>query len=182
MDESQIAAQKRELTQGILDDQPYVVKLDPAAKGKVSLTYSTFLGGGGYGTSIAIDVSGNVWIVGEEGEQSSIEYRPTPHPVESPEAFPYTWNALFATYLGGDFDAILMPVNAAGDRLGYSTHLGGSENDQAFGIAVDRMGNVVVTGPTSSQDFPLKNPAQDWPLHSSQNAFVTKFSASPPHR
>jgi hypothetical protein len=166
----------------LTSDQPYLVKLDPAASGTASLVYSTFLGGGGYGTSIAADASGNVWIAGEEDEQSSIEYRPTPYPVESPEAFPYTQNALFPSYLGGDFDAILMQVNAAGDRLAYSTHLGGNESDHAFGIAVDHAGNVIVTGPTSSQDFPLKNPAQDWPPHSSQNAFVTKFSSIPQHR
>jgi hypothetical protein len=166
----------------LTSDQPYLVKLDPSTRGTASLVYSTFLGGGGYGTSIATDPSGNVWIAGEEDQQSSIEYQPAPHPVESPAEFPYTRNALFPSYLGGGFDAILMQVNAKGDRLAYSTHLGGNENDHAFGIAVDPAGNVVVTGPTSSQDFPLKNPAQDWPRDSTQNAFVTKFSSRPPHR
>jgi hypothetical protein len=48
-------------------------------------------------------------------------------------------------------------------------------------LAVDRFGNVVVTGVTSSTDFPLKNPAQGWPPGSIQNAFVTKFSPHWPY-
>jgi hypothetical protein len=38
----------------------------------------------------------------------------------------------------------------------YSTYLGGTGKDQAFGIAVDSQGNAVVTGKTRSVDFPTK--------------------------
>ena len=38
--------------------------------------------------------------------------------------------------------------------LEYATYLGGSHDDDAFGIAVDAQGNAYVTGPTDSADFP----------------------------
>ena len=39
--------------------------------------------------------------------------------------------------------------------LGYSTYLGGSSSDSAEGVAVDSLGNVVVTGQTMSANFPV---------------------------
>ena len=42
----------------------------------------------------------------------------------------------------------------------YSTYLGGSLGDAAFGIAVDPAGNAYVTGWTWGTDFPTKNPLQ----------------------
>lgn len=38
--------------------------------------------------------------------------------------------------------------------LVYSTFLGGSLNEEAFGVAVDSQGSAYVTGPTDSVDFP----------------------------
>jgi len=44
-------------------------------------------------------------------------------------------------------------------ELGYSTYLGGSGSDQAWGIAVDSAGNAYITGRTVSLDFPTKGDA-----------------------
>jgi hypothetical protein len=57
---------------------------------------------------------------------------------------------------------------------GYSTYLGGSDNDFGYGISMDSFGNAYVTGYTYSSDFPTQNPFQGskagvW------DAFVTKL-------
>jgi hypothetical protein len=61
------------------------------------------------------------------------------------------------------------------DPLLYSTYLGGTGDDQGFGIAVDSAGNAYITGQTGSTDFPTKNPLQ--PANgSTSTAFVTKIN------
>ena len=59
----------------------------------------------------------------------------------------------------------------------YSTYLGGSGTDIGYGIAVDRLGNVYITGQTSSLDYPTKNPFQSM-RDGANDAFVTKLSAN----
>lgn len=67
-------------------------------------------------------------------------------------------------------------------KLDYSTYLGGSEDDFGQDIAVDRNGNVYITGYTNSLNFPVKNPCQEnyggglnWKTES--DVFITKLSA-----
>ena len=168
------------LEPGGSNDQPYLVKIDPSLIGDASLAYSTFLGGAGFCTGVAVDPRGNAWVAGEN-DADGVEYTPSYYPVESPKQFPHTEDALIPSHLGdkGVIHAILMQITRDGGRLGYSTYLSGTENDRSYGLAVDRFGNAVVSGVTSSQDFPLKNPAQGWPAGSTQNAFVAKFALAP---
>jgi hypothetical protein len=58
--------------------------------------------------------------------------------------------------------------------LSYSTYLGGSVQDAAQAISVDRAGNAYVTGYTLSSDFPVINPIQK----TSQGIFVAKLNAT----
>ncbi len=61
------------------------------------------------------------------------------------------------------------------DPLIYSTYLGGSSDDDGYGIAVDSAGNAYVTGQTSSTDFPTTNPLQ--PANAGGNdVFVAKIN------
>jgi DNA-binding beta-propeller fold protein YncE len=75
--------------------------------------------------------------------------------------------------------------------LNYSTYFGGSSDDYGYGIAVDAVGSVYITGATNSTDFPLMNPAQpgfggggvdcpsdEVPYRLCYDAFVTKLNAS----
>jgi hypothetical protein len=60
--------------------------------------------------------------------------------------------------------------------LVYSTYLGGSGNDQGFGIAVDAVGNAYVTGLTNSTNFPTTAGAFDTSFNGVQDVFVAKIA------
>jgi len=141
---------------GIFDT--FVTKLSPAGN---SLIYSTYLGGGSddYGWGIAVDASGNAYVMGET--QSS----------DFPTENPYDGS------LGGYEDAFVTKLSPAGNSLIYSTYLGGGDDDYGLEIALDASGNAYVTGYTYSSDFPTQNP-YDGSLGGSRDAFVTKLSTA----
>jgi len=61
--------------------------------------------------------------------------------------------------------------------LSYSSYLGGNDYDQAFGLAIDSSGNILLAGTTQSTNFPTANPFQ--PQNGGgQDVFVTKFNPS----
>ena len=137
-------------------DPTYPLVIDPV------LVYSTYLGGSGgdWGYGIAVDSSGNAYVTGSTVSSN----------------FP-TANAVQARYGGGDSDAFVSKLNAAGSALVYSTYLGGSGDDWSWGIAVDSSGNAYVTGPTASRNFPTANALQA-SNRGSHDAFVTKLNAA----
>ena len=107
------------------------------------LAYSTYLGGSNIdsGNGIAVAPDGTAFIAG--GTFSS-DF-PTAHPLQpnagGPKDFPQ--------------DAFVSKISADGSTLLYSTYLGGSETDIAYGIAVDSLGEAYVVGTTDSPDFPV---------------------------
>jgi hypothetical protein len=126
------------------------------------LSYSTYLGGAGndFVQGIAVDSSGNAYIVGET--QST----------DFPTADPLQANG------GGYSDAFVTKLNASGSALVYSTYLGGTgDTDSGLGITVDTSGCAYVTGRTDSSDFPTASPFQA-SQHGNGDAFVTKLNAS----
>jgi len=108
------------------------------------LSYSTYLGGSRLdnGTGIAVDRAGNAYITGYTYSTNF----PTQNPLQAAN--------------GGINDVFITKLNQNGDALLYSTYLGGSSNDNGFGIAVDRAGNAYITGRTGSTNFPTQNPLQ----------------------
>ncbi len=56
--------------------------------------------------------------------------------------------------LGGTTDAFVAKIHAGGTALDYSTYLGGSGNDAAFGLTLDPSKNAYVTGMTASSRLP----------------------------
>jgi Beta-propeller repeat len=103
------------------------------------LTYSTYLGGSDSELPIWSDVdgAGNFDVTG----------------VTSSLDFPTTSGA-YQTQSRGNDDVFVTKLNPAGSGLVWSTYIGGESFDVAIGLDVDRAGNVVVTGPTGSHDFP----------------------------
>jgi len=138
----------------------FVAKLNRSGS---ALVYSTYLGGNGgdVGEGVAVDGAENAYVTGFTNSTD----------------FPTTPGAFQATP-SGSTDAFVAKLNPKGSALVYSTYLGGKEEDEGYGIAVDSAGEVYVTGWTSSTDFPTMNPLQLSYGGSDGDAFVTKFNAA----
>lgn len=132
----------------------FVTKLNPTGN---ALLYSTYVGGsnGDSATDIDIDTFGNAYITGNTNSTN----------------FPL-YNALLGKPRG-KYDVFVTKLNKYGNGLVYSTYLGGSGNDYGFSLAVDSLGFAYVAGTTSSTNFPLNNPLQNW-AGGQSDAFVTK--------
>ncbi len=76
------------------------------------------------------------------------------------------------------FVASFSGFNGVDSDLVYSSNLGGAGNDKAYGITANAAGEVLVTGWTSSPDFPTQDPYDN--TEGPQDAFVTWISASTP--
>src|SRR5713226_4438228 len=141
----------------------FVTKINAAGS---AIIYSTYIGGSGLdgGDGIAVDNSGNAYVVGRVDSSST--------------NFPTTNGAFATTYRGGDFDGVLFKLNAQGNALVYSTFLGGEENDSTEGIAVDANGNAYVTDGTKSQGFPTTVNAYQGTRAGDTDAFLAKLNPS----
>jgi hypothetical protein len=110
-----------------------------------ALSYSTILGGTGLdvGRAIVIDGIGNAYVTG----QAADAFFPT-------ASFANT----FKTTITGSFDVFVAKLDPTGANLLYATYVGGSDIDDAFGIALDGTNpatlNVYITGYTFSADMP----------------------------
>ncbi len=114
-----------------------------------SLVYSSLVGGSGdeniYGfAGIAVDGAGNAYLT------STTDSSDFPRVNQIP-------GACNGSCGSGSTDVFVTKINAAGSAVVYSSYLGGSGTDIAFGIAVDSSGNVYATGLIGSPDFPRVN-------------------------
>ena len=107
-----------------------------------TVIYGTYLGGGDKecATAIAVDSSENAYVVGR-----------TPSP-----DFPVTSGA-FSTKTrvhNDDWTGFVSKISPRGDRLVYSSFLGGNYRSSANAVAVDSAGRSFVVGSTCSDQFP----------------------------
>lgn len=126
----------------------FVSKISPDGS---RLEYSTFLGGNAtdWPRAIAVDARGAATVVGATYSAD----------------FPITAGAYDTTCglngaCDGNEDAFVVRLNPAGTAFEYGTFIGGSNVDNAFGVAL-YADYIYVTGPTWSSDFPTTSGAFD---------------------
>ncbi|MHA2032854.1 MAG: hypothetical protein ACW99Q_26090, partial [Candidatus Kariarchaeaceae archaeon] len=128
-----------------------------------SLLFSSFFGGSDidYITKMKEDPMGNIIIIGGTDSQ---DFR--------------LLNAFDGSY-GGNTDGFIAKFSSDGQSLLFSTFLGGSGIDRILNIMIDSMGDIIVSGETASQDFPVINTFDAG--HNRINgpeAFLSKFSVN----
>lgn len=137
----------------------FVMKLD-ANDG--TILYSTLLGGDytDHGRGIIVNEAGEIYIVGSTG---STDFPTTEDAYQGEPSAPlYIYE-----------DAFITKLSAEGDEILYSTYFGGFKDDYARNVALDADGNIVISGQTTADDFPLVNPIQSVP----DQLFISKLSA-----
>ena len=128
-----------------------------------AIGYSAVFGGTNFGIDVgygvALDPSGNVFVVG----------------ASSTTNFPmFNTPGLLGTTNAGGSDAFVIAFNTNCSAILYSGYLGGSGNDYGYGIAVDSFTNVYIAGTTFSPNFPVFN-ARQTSLNGPSDAFLAKI-------
>jgi len=121
-----------------------------------TLISSTYLGGNGddVGRGLALDSSGNIYIVGGTASTNF----PTMAPLQGANA--------------GSYDGFLAKMNSTASQIVFSTYLGGSVSDEGYGVAVDSNANAYLVGITNSSNFPTAAAMQPKFGGGSDDAFV----------
>lgn len=123
-------------------EDAYVTKLDPSGK---YLVYSTYIGGSNAdrGWKLRLDENNSVILTGWTKSQD----------------FPTTEGAYDRTLNNNidKWDVFILKLNSTGDDLIFSTFIGGSSDDVPEDMAIDPWGRIVITGYTSSSDYPIVN-------------------------
>ncbi len=145
---------------GVLD--VFISKLTSTGTG---LVYSTYVGGSknnDIAYDIAVDDECSAYVTGSTVSSD----------------FP-TRNSYQASHSGSN-DAFLCKLTTSGSDLVYSTYLGASIYDIAYGLAVDSGSHAYLAGATTSPDFPTINSyqARFEEGTDTKSAFVTKFSSA----
>jgi hypothetical protein len=154
---------------GVLDSthngaiDAFVAKVNPSGTG---LVYSGYIGGASddNGTGIAVDGSGNAYIVGNTySSEATFPVRGGPD----------------LTHNGGS-DIFVAKVNSSGSALSYCGYIGGSLDDQGADIALDAGQNALLTGVTSSNEatFPVTVGPDLTYNGGSSDVFVAKVNSS----
>jgi len=137
----------------------FISKVNPAGD---ALVFSTYLGGSSNDIPNAIEVDDSMYVY-LTGETDSKD-------------FPIT-HGTYSTVINGNTDAFLVKLNASGDRLVFSTFLGGHYDDSGIDLKLDQYGEIYLLGDTSSYNFPTVS--QNFDRHiSGSDVFVSRFSSS----
>jgi hypothetical protein len=120
-------------------DDIFVAKLSNDLK---TLVQSTYVGGNGqdwiFDYSIALEGLGAVVLAGGTNSTN----------------FPGVSGGVQSLVAGGDADAVAVRLSSDLKQVVQSTYLGGNGFDQAYTMARDSAGNILLAGSTASTDFP----------------------------
>jgi len=147
-----------------------------------ALLYSTSMttGSSAVGYGVAVDGSGNAYIVGGGVIPSVFPFWRSSAPYSSFS------NTLIGP--GGNYEAFILKINttASGDgSLVYAIRFGGWDAENAYAVAVNGSGEAYVTGYTTSNDFPTAGTPAQAGCGTDNNCntrvrdvFVSKFNAA----
>jgi uncharacterized repeat protein (TIGR01451 family) len=182
----------------------FVAKINPQGAVGLQLLWSTYFGGGftETGPGVAVDSqAANIYLTGETNSptapaaggfnlptgiapfQPCLDTPPTsPPPIGcTVPAAPAPFDAYVARMTNPTQNGSGTPVNVG---LTYFSYLGGTGNDSASAIAVlnspssTPLNDVVLTGATSSNDFPTTAGAFQTTLNGAQNAFFAQINTN----
>jgi hypothetical protein len=126
-----------------------------------NLMYSTYLGDATAAAGIAVDASGNAYIVGF----TSSDQLTMVSPLQSHRAG------------SSGNDAFLLKIQPEGSAALFSTYWGGRGDDFGQAIAVDATGMAYIAGTTYSSDYPAVSPFQP-KLAGPADAFLAKMGTA----
>lgn len=110
-----------------------------------------------------IDEQGNIYIAAQTPSKNA----------------PTTKDAYDTSFNGGDKsyggDILVTKLNPTGEKIIFSTYLGGSMHETFPLICLDRDNNILVFGKTQSADFPLTDDALDKSFDGKSELFLAKL-------
>lgn len=116
---------------------PFVLLLAP--DGRQVVRSKVISGSGDFDLALAVYLQGDMLYVAGSTNSSD---------------FPITADAVQLDYRG-HVDGFLLKLNAHDLATVYSTYIGGSGGDSVSGVAANALGEVFLTGVTTSSDFPV---------------------------
>ena len=135
-------------------ERPLVI--DPVFVYRISLASGT--GGNIYSAAVAVDAAGSAYVAGSTVGRIT------------------TTRGAYDENTSDSRNAFVSKLDPTGSSLVYATYLGGSVDDEGYGIAVDASGAAYVTGSSDSPDFPTTPGAFDPSPNGLEDAFLTKLS------
>ncbi|HET6243101.1 MAG: SBBP repeat-containing protein [Bacteroidetes bacterium] len=136
----------------------FILKLNPMGE----FIWSTYFGGSGADAALTMDVDhfDNIVIA---GFTTSVN-------------LPLTANSA-QNSLAGARDAFVAKFSSEGNLL-YSTYFGGTASEDVHIVTFDKAGNILITGDTYSNDFPVTIGAFQTYNAGSADAYLTKFNTA----
>jgi uncharacterized protein (TIGR03437 family) len=127
------------------------------------IQYSTFFGGpgGAGGDGVKVDAAGNVYIAATMAIPQS-------------DSNPFSSTS---SEINGPFEGAVIKFSPAQNAILFVAHLGSDGNTLVDDFALDPAGAMILTGTTTSLDFPLVNPTVSQNLSGSLFTFLAKIAA-----